>query len=584
MKFWSLLLPVLIFFNCNIFSQNDTNAVNLLSQKIAAFDKNHQEDSVLIYAQNSLAISQKINYELGIAKALDRIGVVYMHKGDYPKALDNFFKALPIFEKLQNKAGVLIQYGNIGIIYDNQNDNAKALDYYFKALKISESINDKKHASIQYCNIAIVYGKENDFKKTEIYCLKALEIDKALNDKEGIARNLINIGSLYNDQKKYAEALNYFIEAFAISKEIGDKYQIAGCLVNMASVHSYLKHYKKAEELFLQSLKAAEKVDDLDLKKQIELIVSEFYTELKNDNLAFIHYKKYIVLRDSVYNEENTKKSVKAEMNYSFEKKQTATKFEYDKIVYKLESENKLHKQLQVFFIISIILILGLLFFAKRAYDSKKKIADFMASESNRKEVLLQEVHHRINNNLQIISSLLTLQANSANDEKLTEYLKQSQNRIQSLSALHELLYENDSPLQINMNEYLNKVLDFHRDVLKTLANKVEIKLKITDVSFPTKMAVPLALIVNELVTNSIKYAFNDSNNGQINISLLQIGNEKNEWQLRVSDSGKGLPADNNFRKDSLGLRLVTIMVKQLNGILTKSNTPGATFEILFSV
>jgi two-component sensor histidine kinase len=223
------------------------------------------------------------------------------------------------------------------------------------------------------------------------------------------------------------------------------------------------------------------------------------------------------------------------------------------------------------------------LFFAKRAFDNKKRVADFMASENERKEMLLQEVHHRINNNLQIISSLLTLQANSVGDERLNNYLMQSQNRIQSLSVLHELLYQNDSSLQININEYLNKVLEFHKDVLSTMSNKVDIKLNIADVSFPTKIAVPLALIVNELVTNSIKYAFNDTNDGLINIFLLPIENEKNKWKLSVSDSGKGLPMDTNFRKDSLGLRLVAIMVKQIKGDLIKSNTPGATFEIFFN-
>lgn len=584
MKILVSLISFLLLGNLKSFSQNDTATLNLLNQKIEDFDKSNQEDSILVYAKKSLAISQKINYELGTAKALSRIGTVYMHKSDYPQALSFFFMALPIFEKLKSKTGVLIQYGNIGVVYDNQNENTKALEYYFKALKISESINDKKHEATQYCNIALVYAKKSDFKKAENYLLKALEIEKTLNDKEGIARNLINIGSLKSDQREYDEALNYFTEGFTISKEIGDNHQIAGCLVNMASVHLILKQYGKAEDLFLESLQAAERVDDLDLKSQIELMVSDFYDEINNDKLAFTHYKKYIEFRDSVYNEENTKKSLETEMNYNFDKKQTATKFEHDKVVYKLEAENKLHKQVRVFFILGIILILGLLFFAKRAFDNKKKVAEFMASENNRKEVLLQEVHHRINNNLQIISSLLSLQANSANDEKLTQYLKQSQNRIQSLSVLHELLYQNDSPLQIKMNEYLDKVLNFHRDVLTTQSLNVEILMIIDEVSFPTKLAVPLALIVNELVTNSIKYAFTDAAAGKITVSLKLMENETNTYFLSVSDTGKGLPIDSNYRKDSLGLRLVNIMTKQIKGTLIKSNSPGATFELRFIV
>jgi two-component system, sensor histidine kinase PdtaS len=333
----------------------------------------------------------------------------------------------------------------------------------------------------------------------------------------------------------------------------------------------------------LQAVKLANQTGDINLVAQFEIIVSEFYKTVKNDKQELAHYKTFVSLRDSMYNEENLRASAAAELNYTFDKKEAATKFQNDKIIYKLEADNKLHKQQRWFLLIAIALVLGLLYVAKRAYDNKKTIAEFMSTESDRKEVLLQEVHHRINNNLQIISSLLTLQANSAENTKLQEYLLQSQNRIQSLSVLHELLYQNNSPLQVNMHEYITKVLDYHKDILSTLPANINIDIEVTSTNFATKIAVPVALIINELVTNSIKYAFANTTVGTITITLLPVTNEPNQWQLYVSDTGKGLPQDNEVRKDSLGLRLVTIMAKQIKGTLTKSNTPGATFSIVFS-
>jgi two-component sensor histidine kinase len=106
--------------------------------------------------------------------------------------------------------------------------------------------------------------------------------------------------------------------------------------------------------------------------------------------------------------------------------------------------------------------------------------------------------------------------------------------------------------------------------------------MNIADVNFGTRTSVPLALILNELVTNSIKYAFSEGGDGYIKVSLTEQEQEK--WSLKVSDSGKGLPEDTGFRANSLGLRLVTIMTKQLKGTLTKSNSPGATFEIAFNL
>lgn len=584
MKFISSFSIAFLFFHLSSFAQSDSMPVIALQKKISVFDTTGQNDSALFYAEKALALSKSIGYKRGIAYSSGIIGRVYMDRGDYPKALTHLFKALELYESQNNKPGILIQLGNIGVVYNDQNDYAKALDYYFKALKLAQSLNDKKHTSIQLGNIAIVYSRQFIFPKAKEYFLKALEMDRELNDIEGIARNLNNIGNAYSDEGFHDKALDYYFQALDNAKKTKNDRFIANFLVNIGNEYSNMGEYKKAEEYLLQTLELSEKTDDLEFKQLLEKILSSFYEGVGKDNQALVHYKNYITLRDSLYNEENTKKSVQAEMNYEFDKKQAAVKFENDKIIYKLEAENMLHRQTRLFLIIFIFLTLVLLFLAKRAYDNKKRVAEFMATESDRKEILLQEVHHRINNNLQIISSLLSLQANNAEDEKLQDYLKQSQNRIQSLSVLHELLYQNDSHLQINMKEYLNKVMDYHRDVLHTLPVKADVVMNVADVSFPTKIAVPLALIVNELVTNSIKYAFQDVETGKINVSLTPAEAENHKWILRVSDSGKGLPVEDKMRKNSLGLRLVSIMTKQINGVLNKSSQQGAIFEIIFGL
>ena len=371
----------------------------------------------------------------------------------------------------------------------------------------------------------------------------SLKVKEKVGDKEGVIFATTGLAEVCIETKKYNEAKIYLDRALKLSLAIGVGDDIRDAYKNLAIVDEALGNLKSA---------------------------------LKNNKL-------YIMYKDSLLDKQTIEQSTQAAMQYNFDKKVATTKFENDKKIVILEAENNLRGQQRIFLILFIMVALVLLFFAKRAFDSKKKIAEFMASESHRKEVLLQEVHHRINNNLQIISSLLTLQANSAENEKLTEYLKQSQNRIQSLSVLHELLYQTDSPLQINMNDYLNKVLDYHRDILHSSIVKVDIKLKVDSSIFPTKLAVPLALIVNELVTNSIKYAFKDLQIGSISISLNKIKKENNEWLLTVSDTGKGLPDDTNYRKDSLGLRLVTIMTKQIKGTLNKYNKDGAIFEVRFT-
>lgn len=581
--FLSSLVPFLFFcFSC--LSQNDTNTVIKLNNQSWNFEKNNQSDSAILMANKALSLSLKIKYNLGVSGAYNNLGNINRHKADYPEALNYYYKGLVIDEAMRNQEGALLKLGNIGIIYYNQNDYNNALKYYERAQKIAKKLNNKKAIANVLANTADVYSSQGKTEAALKYYDNAFKYYKAVNSEKGMSNVLINSGNVYMDKGDSKLALKKYLSALEILEDLKDNKQIASCLLDVAFAYSKLKDNKAAEIFFNKALSYTSEINDLDLKCSLELAISEFYSGKHEFEKALYHFKNHITFRDSVYNKENTRHSVEAEMNYEFDKIQAATKFENGKVVYKLEADNKLHVQQRVFLILFIIVAIALLIFAKRAFDNKKRIAEFMASENNRKEVLLQEVHHRINNNLQIISSLLTLQANSADDEKLHNYLKQSQNRIQSLSALHELLYQNDSPLQIKMNDYLNKVLDFHRDVLNTLPNKVDIKLNITDASFPTKMAVPIALIVNELVTNSIKYAFNDGNNGQINISLLPFEGGIDKWVLHVSDTGKGLPTDTNFRKDSLGLRLVTIMAKQIKGDLIKSNVNGANFDVIFSL
>ncbi len=534
----------------------------------------------LEYGKSGLALAKKLNFTKCIASAHNNIGLIYSDQGNYPKALESYFSSLKVFETMKNTKGVTKCYNNIGVVYFRQGNYDDALKNHFAALKLREEMKDTKGIGSSKTNIGNIYVNQKKYEDALKMYTEALELYRELKDDDGIGMSYNNIGIICDYKNDYTEALKNYYAALKINEQEGDIDGLAISHINLGQIHLKLGKVKEAETYLTKALAFSKEVGDKEWMMQSYGGLASIDSIRGNYKSAFDNYKLYAIYRDSMNNEESKQKSMQITMQYEFDKKEAATEFKHNEEIVLLEAENKLHSQQRLFLILFIIVALVLLFFAKRAYDNKKKIAEFMASENNRKEVLLQEVHHRINNNLQIISSLLTLQANSADDEKLTAYLKQSQNRIQSLSVLHELLYQSDSPLQINMNDYLNKVLDFHRDVLTTLKAKVEISMQVTNAIFPTKMAVPLALIVNELATNSIKYAFNDAENGKIVVSLEQIENK--EWLLKVSDTGMGLPEDTNFRKDSLGLRLVTIMTKQIKGTLTKYNKNGATFELRF--
>jgi PAS domain S-box-containing protein len=197
------------------------------------------------------------------------------------------------------------------------------------------------------------------------------------------------------------------------------------------------------------------------------------------------------------------------------------------------------------------------------------------------KEMLLQEIHHRVKNNLQVISSLLSLQSRSVADAETLTVLRESQDRIRSMALIHEKLYRSENFACIDFAGYLQSLTSHLIHSYRSSMGVPRLQLDVADVSLSLETAVPCGLIVNELVSNALKHAFSDGNQGTIHITLSQ--DEDKRVSLIVADDGVGLPEGFDINKsDSLGLRLVTMLVGQVRGQLTTTKDHGAKFEVVF--
>ena len=198
------------------------------------------------------------------------------------------------------------------------------------------------------------------------------------------------------------------------------------------------------------------------------------------------------------------------------------------------------------------------------------------------KETLLQEIHHRVKNNMRVIISLLRLQSRKVKDERYATILKESQDRIKSMALVHEKLYQSKDLSEFDMYGYVEKLMNglFRTHGVNT--GRIAAKYEIEEISFELDIAIPFGLIINELVSNSLKYAFPKEKKGEIKITLRSING--GEIELMVQDDGIGISEDIDFRKsESLGLELVTILAEdQLNGRIELDRTGGTTFRILF--
>src|SRR5205085_2780051 len=214
----------------------------------------------------------------------------------------------------------------------------------------------------------------------------------------------------------------------------------------------------------------------------------------------------------------------------------------------------------------------------KQMEEALQQALEQIKTALHEKEVLLKEIHHRVKNNMQVITSLLSLQSKSIGDAQALSVFQDSQNRVKSMALIHETLYQSKDLSRINFAEYLEKLVAHVSRSYRIRPEGVKINIHVDQVSLLIDTAVPCGLIINELASNSLKYAFPADARGEINISFVR---DDAGYVLRVSDTGVGLPEGfDPERGKSLGMKLVRMLTGQLVGELARHNGVGTTFEI----
>lgn len=210
----------------------------------------------------------------------------------------------------------------------------------------------------------------------------------------------------------------------------------------------------------------------------------------------------------------------------------------------------------------------------------RKRAEDEILRSLEEKELLLREIHHRVKNNLQIISTLLTLQSSQSNKINVNDLYKESQNRIQSIALIHENLYHSEDLAHINFKAYVKGLVSDLFDSYGVDSSKIKLNLNIENVTLGIETAIPCGLIINELVSNSLKHGFKGVKTGQVNVELQKLKDGK--YTLLVSDTGTPFSKDLNLSSsDTLGLELIKNLVKQLDANLT-FNKDNKEFKIIF--
>jgi len=522
-------------------------------------------DSATIYFKKAEIGFIANNDKKGQAKTYFKMAWVHRKNGELDKALSKDLQSLKLMEAIDDKEGICSAMTRISEDLTAQQRLREALNYAVKAIAIAEEHNlttEKFYVTFNAANVAMGSSK---YKESFDYYNKALQIAK---DQDLGLATLADVtngrGNAYKRLGNYKLALLDYQNCMAYAKEANYQNAISTATANLGEVNLLLGNYAEALVYQLETVRLQEADNDFSNLVENYNHVSTIYSKLGQFNAALTYKQKAYRLRDSIASVESDAKMSEMLTKYESDKKEEKIAIQETTI-----SQQKLIKSL---FIGLAVLLLGLLIFGYVSYQSRAKKNNLLALKNAENELLLKEIHHRVKNNLEIVSGLLALQSSQIDDQNTKDAMQESQNRVKSIGIVHQKLYQGKNLGAIEMKDY---VLNLTESIIDSFGadGKIKLELAMENLDLDIDTAVPIGLIINELITNAVKYAFPNDQNGTLKITLEKRSSDI--LHLVVSDNGVGKSA--MTKGTGFGGQLISLLTMQLNGKMTEENLNGTT-------
>ncbi len=564
-------------------TKTDTTRLNILSDIIKQSLYSDPTDARK-FARQYLSIAQKNKIMKEIARGTNIIGMTYHVAGDVTQALDYYVEALKKYEIIKDSLYMGISMNNIGACYQFRKKPKETIEYYENALSIFKKINNKQWiANVSY-NLSNQYAEQKNFSKSLVVSQLALKSFQELKDKNSEGLAFTQLGRIYLDTEKYPQAIAYFEKSNQLISETDDPIAVGINYENLGAAYTQIGNYSAGESKLLRAIDIFKKHQSLEHLTKSLAAIKTLYAKWGKFQEAFLYGEEFQKANDSLFNATKDERMLETIKKYDLEKKEQQISL--------LNSQNELKdlkikksEEEAVFYglgILGLAVLGGIGFYL---YQVKKKTSEELSQKNaiitealHEKEVLMQEIHHRVKNNLQVVSSLLSIQSRHLTDNQAIEAIKEGQNRVKTMGLIHQSLYQENDFRGVNMKNYISKLIKNLFNSYNIQPEKIQLKTEISELNLDIDTVVPLGLIINELVTNALKYAFPDDNKGVI---WVKTGLENERFILQVYDDGVGLPEGFSIEKsNSMGYQLIQNFVNKLSAQLTILNKNGTFVEI----
>ena len=524
-------------------------------------------DKALVLYDSSLVLARKRGDTAAMASIYNNIGNTYRIKGEYGMALKYLYESVGF---CRNDTSCFVsKLGNIASIHYAQGEFEKAIKIFLEISVVFKKKKNSRHLLSTYSNLAECYRQIKSYEEAMDYATKVLELSIGEGDIRTQAMAYSRIGNINVTLNKDSEARTNFNKSIEISEKTNYYSGLVQSYASLAKLDIKYKNYKSAIKNANKNLKYAMELGALLQLERSYILLSEIYENTGNYDKAY----EYLILKntisDSIYREQEQNKMSELQTKYETkEKEQKIALLEKDKLIKQTEIEKNAQQQnwLIGFFMAILIVAVVMFYYYKKTKAAKSKI-----------ETLQREIHHRVKNNLSINKRMVQIAEEKTEDPESSKTLAQLSNRISSMAQIHEQLYKKKDMTNVDFRKYIE---DLNTNIASSFnIVKPEIDQKIeSNIHIGFDKAVPLGLMVNELLTNAYKYACNTSKEAKI---LLWVTKEADNIRIKIADNGNGFPDGFNPDKiSSYGLKLVNGLTQQLNGTIKFFNSGGANIEI----
>lgn len=507
---------------------------------------------------------------------LTQQGYVFERRGDLNRATDLAYEVLKLSEDLNDKKGIAVAYSDLSNLFWKHERYEEGLEFGLKSIDLFESrgLND-----MDYCfTLYVVANNYWGLGQTD-QALNLFNHSISMGDRYGFYNNLsdtyISLINLFAELGEFEEASLAGESAVELAERIDNDFLLMRSYLSLGRMQNLQGKFASAVESFRKSLDiATPEFGDKFFLSQLYEGLARAYAGTHSYKEALEAFSEYDRLKDQLFTEEAEMKISSVQTQFEVAKRDNTI----------LDQEQKLQKQQSSKTMISVVtglltLLLILLFIT---YNNNRKKNVQLQEQNQEKEFLLKEIHHRVKNNLGIVSSLLDLQSAEMQDPKVVEAIHESQNRVYSMSMIHQKLYQGKNLSAIEMRDYFLELSDHILDSFG-LKNRIEFGFDMEEIELDVDTAIPLGLIVNELITNALKHAFPKESKGRIDLIFRKTGD--NTIRLEVADNGIGIHeiVQSKEKQSGFGTKLVGLLIQQLDAKMNRISDNGTSVRIEFN-